>query len=197
MRSFPVAISYSRTARPVSVSPVSTVVRSTRAKLPRTGPVVEFPRLTWCALAGWLAGLLVALFLATSGAFAQEATIDLEHGKFRARVAIGNHSGKVMVGPAVLDTGASVVFVCEQALALANIHVPTDAKPASMQDATGRVSMARQMYLAFVDVGPVRVENVLAVVTPGPCKVPVLIGLSWLTRIKSLEMNARQITLRQ
>lgn len=145
----------------------------------------------------WAIVALACVVIVGTPAHAQNPgfEITMQQHAFRTVAFIGNNTGKVLRGNAVIDTGATMVFVCEEALALANIRV-TDSKPATMRDATGGISHGKMITLAFVHVGNIKVENVQVMATPGRCTVPILIGMSWLSRITSATLTGQTLTLK-
>lgn len=133
------------------------------------------------------APVLAPVVVDNSGA----ASLAMLGGAFRARVVV---SGRLVLA-GIVDTGANVVTICGAALTQAGIMA--SGKAVMMRDATGGTTQGTQVTLASVSIGGVTVHNVLAVATPGACRVPVLVGMSWLDKLESVTIKGRTMELRQ
>lgn len=82
----------------------------------------------------------------------------------------------------LVDTGASVVAISERQAAALGITVPPNAPAGMVSTAQGR-ARAREVRLASIEVGAIRVPNVRAVVVDGAYPETILLGMSFLQAV--------------
>lgn len=111
-------------------------------------------------------------------------------GQFIADIRI---NGLFLKG--LVDTGATIIALPGSEARKLGLNPPQDAYTVPIRTANGTVKAARAM-LKEVRVGPVAVTNVEAVIIPSGLDT-ILIGMSFLKRLSSFEMQGRSLVLRQ
>jgi aspartyl protease family protein len=114
------------------------------------------------------------------------------NGQFQVDAMIGGHSV-----PFLVDTGASLVVLTAEDAARLGIHPSASDRVARMQTANGVVD-ARRVRLAEIDLGPLTVQDVEAVVMPSGRRLGAnLLGMSFLSRLRRFEFRTGQLVLEQ
>jgi aspartyl protease family protein len=113
-----------------------------------------------------------------------------DDGQFVARVDVDGHGLNFMV-----DTGASTVVLTSGAAEQAGINVSALKFSVAVQTANGATFTA-PVQIRSMSIGPIRLENVEALVAqPGNLKENLL-GMSFLKRLRSYEASGDFLTLR-
>ena len=112
-------------------------------------------------------------------------------GHFHADAVIGGIRVEFLV-----DTGASVVALTSADAARLGITPSPRDFTIPMQTANGVVRAAR-VRLARVDIGPLTVSDVTAVVMPPQALASNLLGMSFLSRLRRFEFRTGQLVLEQ
>jgi len=112
------------------------------------------------------------------------------NGQFTARVAVRGTEIEMVV-----DTGASAVVLRSEDARRAGIDIADIKFNVPVETANGRAYAAR-IRLAVVEVGPLRRRNVEALITPPGSLSRSLLGMSFLSRLRSYEFSGDVLTLR-
>jgi aspartyl protease family protein len=119
----------------------------------------------------------------------QEQTVRINqdvHGQYRVRGAINGHYVSFLV-----DTGASIVAMSERQARSMGLSYDTDAKqsiPGTVQTAQGIVA-AYFVQLDAVTIGGITRHGVQASIIQGDYPVDVLLGMSFLSKIRYQDNN--------
>jgi aspartyl protease family protein len=144
-------------------------------------------------IADRMAGELMPGRAMTVGQSTGEASVRLrkrDDGHFVARVAVEGRDIAFMV-----DTGASMVVLTPSAAEEAGIDVKSLKFAIPVQTANGSTYTAPVM-IKSMEIGPIRLENVEAMVArPGDLNENLL-GMSFLKRLRSYEASGDFLTLR-
>ena len=118
-----------------------------------------------------LTTVAIVLLLAATPAFAQTVLLEARDGVFRTPIMLNNK----IVAPAMIDTGASSLGICE-AIAL-ELNLSSGA-PVAVETSGGTI-IARRIQLTSIRIGRILVRDVAAIVYPdAPWCTEVLVGLS-------------------
>lgn len=112
-------------------------------------------------------------------------------GQFSLEARIGTRTA-----PFIVDTGASIVALTWETgynLGLVSIGEKMDAQ---MSTANGSV-MAKFVTISRIETGMLRVDNIPAVVMPKGALAQNLLGMSFLSRLKSYGVTGNVLTLSQ
>ena len=110
-------------------------------------------------------------------------------GHFTATVSIGG-----IDLPALLDTGATMVTISRKDLAKLKIEVPPDAPQGSAITGNG-TSRVHVITLLEMRVGPLVERAVPCIVLPPGVDAPMLIGMSFLNRMASVNIENGKMVL--
>jgi aspartyl protease family protein len=113
------------------------------------------------------------------------------HGHFRVNAIIGGRSIEFLV-----DTGASVVALTSRDAARLGLKPAPRDFSVHMQTANGVVKASR-VRLAAIEVGPLTVQDVNAVVMPAGVLGQNLLGMTFLSRLRRFEFRTGQLVLEQ
>jgi aspartyl protease family protein len=121
-------------------------------------------------------------------------------GEVRIRRHVGGHFiAEVDLNGAevrmIVDTGASTVVLTTEDARAAGIDVAKLRYVIPVQTANG-VAMAARARLDSLAVGPLRLNNVNALVSQGGALNQSLLGMSFLSRLRSYEFAGEYLTLR-
>jgi aspartyl protease family protein len=113
------------------------------------------------------------------------------NGHFQVDAVIGGHQILFMV-----DTGASVIVLKAEDAERLGIQPSSRNRVVRMQTANGVVE-AQRVRLAAVDIGPLTVQDVDAVVMPSGRLGQNLLGMSFLSRLRRFEFRTGELVLEQ
>jgi aspartyl protease family protein len=113
------------------------------------------------------------------------------NGHFSVTAGIGGRRVDFLV-----DTGASVIALTKQDADRLGIKPDPRDFTAQMQTANGIVRAAK-VRLAAVDIGPLTVHDVTAVVMPQGALAQNLLGMSFLSRLRRFEFRTGQLVMEQ
>jgi aspartyl protease family protein len=113
------------------------------------------------------------------------------NGHFQVDAVIGGHQIPFMV-----DTGASLIVLKSEDAERLGIEPSSRDRMVRMQTANGVVE-ARRVRLAAVDIGPLTVQDVEAVVMPSGRLGQNLLGMSFLSRLRRFEFRTGELVLEQ
>lgn len=108
-------------------------------------------------------------------------------GMYLAYGSINGHSVRFLV-----DTGASIIAINSNAAKRMGIQYRLDGKPTTANTASG-VAKAWEVKLKSVKVGQLKQRNVPALVIDGPHPLNVLLGMTFLERLKVQKENGTMI----
>jgi aspartyl protease family protein len=111
------------------------------------------------------------------------------NGHFQVEAVIGGHQVAFMV-----DTGASMVVLKAEDAERLGIRRSWNDRIVRMQTANGVVEAPR-VRLAAIDVGPLTVQDVEAVVMPSGKLGQNLLGMSFLSRLRRFEFRSGELVL--
>ena len=112
-------------------------------------------------------------------------------GHFRVDAVIGGRRLDFLV-----DTGATVIALTKRDADRLGLNPAPRDYTIKMQTANGIVRAA-QVRLAAVDIGPLTVRDVTAVVMPEGSLAQNLLGMSFLSRLRRFEFRTGQLVLEQ
>lgn len=95
----------------------------------------------------------------------------------------------------IVDTGASTVVLTPGDAKAAGVDLASLRYVIPVQTANG-VAMAARTRLRSVAIGPLRLTNVVALVARDGALRESLLGMSWLSRLRSYEFSGATLTLR-
>lgn len=113
-----------------------------------------------------------------------------DHGQYRAQGSINGHSAGFLV-----DTGASLVALSERTANEMNIRFSDSPERASVVTAQGQVD-AYLVDLDTLTLGGIQTHHVRAAVIPGDYPLEVLLGMSFMRKVK-MEEQAGVLVLKQ
>jgi aspartyl protease family protein len=113
------------------------------------------------------------------------------NGHFTVTAGIGGRRVDFLV-----DTGASVIALTKQEAERLGITPSPRDYTVRMQTANGIVRAA-EVRLAAVDIGPLTVHDVTAVVMPQGALAQNLLGMSFLSRLRRFEFRTGQLMMEQ
>lgn len=135
---------------------------------------------------------VILLSLAFPG-LALSGTVQLragENGHFMTRVAVNGATVNFMV-----DTGASTVALSEADARRAGFRLETLDFDTDVSTANGMVKAAR-ITIDRIEIGGIRMEDVDGVVMPKAALTGSLLGMSFLSRLRSFEVRDGILYLR-
>lgn len=112
-------------------------------------------------------------------------------GHFRVNASIGGRQVDFMV-----DTGASIIALREEDARRLGIN-PQPREYTVKMDTAGGIVRAAPVRLAAVEIGPILVQDVSAVVMPNDKLSTNLLGMSFLSRIRRFEFRSGSLVLEQ
>jgi aspartyl protease family protein len=112
-------------------------------------------------------------------------------GHFRVNASIGGRQVDFMV-----DTGASIIALREEDARRLGIN-PQPREYTIKMDTAGGIVRAAPVRLAAVEVGPILVQDVSAVVMPNDKLSTNLLGMTFLSRIRRFEFRTGSLVLEQ
>jgi aspartyl protease family protein len=98
--------------------------------------------------------------------------------------------------PFLVDTGATIVALTAEDAARLAITPSMYGRPARMQTANG-VVMAKRVRLASIQIGPLEVQDIEAVVMPKGRLAKSLLGMTFLSRLRRYEFRSGQLVMEQ
>jgi aspartyl protease family protein len=113
-----------------------------------------------------------------------------DHGQYRAQGSINGHTAAFLV-----DTGASLVALSERTANEMNIRFADSPERASVVTAQGQVD-AYLVDLDTLTLGGIKTNHVRAAVIPGDYPLEVLLGMSFMRKVK-MEEQAGVLVLKQ
>jgi len=113
------------------------------------------------------------------------------YGQFRARADINGSNTKVLV-----DTGASSVALTDEDAHDAGIYPDASDYTVRIQTANG-IGKAAPVIIDAITIGDITVHNVRALVNePGTLHV-TLLGMTFLNKLRGVDINSGKMTLKQ
>lgn len=128
---------------------------------------------------------------ATAGSLNTLAVPRDRRGHFTVNATIGGRQVDFMV-----DTGASIIALREEDAKRIGIN-PSAREYTVQMDTAGGIVRAAPVRLAAVEVGPILVQDVSAVVMPNDKLSTNLLGMTFLSRIRRYEFRTGSLVLEQ
>jgi aspartyl protease family protein len=113
------------------------------------------------------------------------------NGQFQVDAVVGGQQVSFLI-----DTGASLVVLTAEEAARLGIRPSAHDRTARMQTANGVVEASR-VRLAEINVGPLTVQDVEAVVMPKGRLGQNLLGMSFLSRLRRFEFRTGALVMEQ